>query len=217
MAAGTTRKQTSKKTPARSTKQQATRTRNQAARTKDAAVGTTKEAARTTKQAARTTKEAAQVAGRQAGQTGEEAQRTVSAMVRDGAYAVVGLGDSTVERLRHASQRAEQLRRGVPKAVQAIGPRARSLAEVAPSEIASAFGGLVSTAGEEFDSYAQRGRSLVGAVRRGRPTGRAIEQVRTARSQVKAARTSVSKAVDETVDAASAAADKVGAEGRGNS
>lgn len=141
-------------------------------------------------------------------------QRGTTALVRDGAYAVVGLGDQAVEVLRGATRQADEVRARLPEAVRAIGPRARSLAEVAPGAVASGVTGLVTAAGAGFDSYAKRGRSLLESVSRGRPTRRAAEQARAARSQVRAARTSVGKAVEQSVDAAGAAADKVGQEGR---
>jgi hypothetical protein len=175
------------------------------------AASNTRKPAKKATRAARSTGRAAEVAGRETGRTAEEAQRTAATVVRDGAYALVGVGDQAVEMLRHASQRAEKFRSDLPRTVEAIRPRARVLAEEGPGELRSAVAGLVSSAEEGFDAYARRGRDLLTSVRSGRPTRRAAEQVRTARSQVKAARTSVGKAVDETVDAAQAAADKVGA------
>lgn len=62
---------------------------------------------------------------------------------------------------------------------------------------------------EMYSDLVARGRDLSGRIAKARPTKKAVEQTRTARSQAKAAATSVRKAVRANATAARSAAGKV--------
>ncbi|MDQ4145618.1 MAG: hypothetical protein M3198_18115 [Actinomycetota bacterium] len=59
-----------------------------------------------------------------------------------------------------------------------------------------------------YNDFVGRGRKLSSSIRTGRPSKRAVEQTKIARSQVKAAATSVRKAVGANVKATRSAANK---------
>lgn len=138
----------------------------------------------TTKTQAKKTTSAAQRTSTQAAKTTEHAQRTAQAVVADGVYAAVGVGDSAVAALRWLPKRVDALRTD----------------------------GLRTGAVEEFDQLARRGRGVVTSVTRGQATQRALAQTKAARSQLKAAATSVRKTFGASAEAVDTAADKVGQE-----
>lgn len=137
----------------------------------------------------------AQRTGAQAQRTAEQAERTVRSLVRDSAYATVGVGDTAVGFVRSLNSRAV----GAPKQVAELRREAPELVRKARTQAA-----------HEFDELASRGRTLVRSVRRERSTNETAGQVRTAKSQVKAAVTSVGKAADSTVETAADVTERVG-------
>lgn len=141
-------------------------------------------------------------------------ERTVKNIVVDTAYATVGITDTAVEVLKSLPAKAAELREEAPV-------RVRTLTTDAPKQLTERFQavttqgkatvtGLRGTVETQIDSYASRGREVIGKVQNSAATKRALEQSRVARAQVKAAATSVRKAVGATADAAEVAAEKAG-------
>lgn len=145
-------------------------------------------------------------------QTGTAAQPGVRTLVRDGAYALLGVGDVAVGALRAAPARAQKLRTEAPKAAQAVPGRARELVTTAPTQARDRLEAAGRSAGRQLDGFTRRGRSVVESIGAATPTRRAFTQVDNARTQVKAATTSLRRAVGRSVTAVAGAADQVGGE-----
>lgn len=141
-------------------------------------------------------------------------ERTVKTVVVDSAYATVGLTDTAVAVLKSLPAKAAELREEAPVTLKSLRDQApRQLTDRlhAVSEQGKAtVEGLRTATEQQLDSYATRGRTVVGKVRGSAATKKALEQSRIARSQVKAAATSVRKAVSASADAVESAADKAG-------
>lgn len=133
--------------------------------------------------------------------TAKQTERNARALLTDGAYAAVGLGDSTVELLRTLPVQVDKLRTEAPKTFESF---------LSPAELKTRLEVARKDAEKEFEAFATRGRTVVESISNSAATRRALEQTRTARAQVRAAVTSVRRAVGQSVDAAEAATDKVG-------
>ena len=175
-----------------------------ARKTQGNAKATAKTAAQKTQTKTKTVKTAAKPAQ----------ERTVKNIVVDTAYATVGITDTAVEVLKSLPAKAAELREEAPV-------RVRTLTTDAPKQLTERFQavttqgkatvtGLRGTVETQIDTYASRGREVIGKVQNSAATKRALEQSRVARAQVKAAATSVRKAVGATADAAEVAAEKAG-------
>ena len=187
-------------------------TKPQAKKAAPAARKTTpaKKATRSAKQTVRS----AESTARQARKTTAQAERTVRGLVSDSAYAVLGVGDSAVGVLRHVPEGMERFRKDAPETVEGgvrkVEQRVRTLWTDTPEEVQTRLEAVRRNAGEEFASYAKRGRAVASSVRQSKPTTLALKQAKTARSQVKGALTSLRKAVGASVEAVDDAADRVG-------
>lgn len=145
-------------------------------------------------------------------------QRNVKTVVLDSAYATVGLTETAVALLKAFPEKAP----GTVKALREEAPvRVKNLSSQAPQQVAERFQSLTgqsrarvldlrTEAEKQLDTYAGRGREVVGKVLGSATTKRALDQTRVARSQVKAAATSVRKAVGASADAAEHAAERIG-------
>ena len=145
-------------------------------------------------------------------------ERTLRTVVTDGAYAALGVSDSAVAALKGVPRNLERIRKEAPKTLETgvkdVERWMRGLWTDTPDEVRDRLEAARKEAGEDFDGYAERGRTMARSVRRSAATRRALEQSRTARSQVKAAATSVRKAFGQGVEAVESAAEKVGEERR---
>lgn len=137
----------------------------------------------------------------------EEGPRSVRTIVRNSAYATLGVGDLAVGYVRTLNQRAAELRAEAPNTLRS-GLDRRELA----ARIDRRVDQVRSDATKEFDRLSERGRSLLEGIQRSSATKRAFQQVGTARSQVKSAATSVTKATRFVGQAAEESVTKVGAD-----
>lgn len=158
-----------------------------------------------TKTQARHTKTAAKSTARTAKSTSKQAERTARALVSDGAYAAVGLGDTAVEILRTLPEQLTKLRTEGPKVVEGVELRLAT-----PAELRSLVETARAEAATEFDALASRGRTVVTSISNAAATKRAFDQTRIAQTQLKGAITSVRRAVEQAADAVETAAGKVG-------
>ena len=154
---------------------------------------------------ARATAEQATAAARVAA---EETQRNVRTLVRDSAFATLGVGDLAIGVVRNLGEKAAELRTEAPSAIR-TGADPRQIS----TRLERTLTQVRTDAGTEFQRLSQRGRSLVEQVQRSSSTRRAAEQVGNARSQVKAATTSVSRAARLLGGAAGETVSRVGDEG----
>ena len=147
-----------------------------------------------------------------------QAEHSLTAVLRDGAYATVGAGDTLLRSARTFAERLGVVRTEVPEQfrhlAEELPDKARHLAEELPDkarEFAKArsedvdLAALRSSVESEFDALVSRGRAVVEGIQHGRATERAGEQTKVAKSQVKAAATSVRTAAEATAEQARSA------------
>ena len=156
-----------------------------------------------------TTSEQAQATAADAAATArtaaERTQHGLGRLVRDSAYATIGVGDLAVSVVRNFGEKAAQVRTDAPKALRTgVDPRQ------VRAQLSSRLEEVRSGATEEFLRLSERGRSLVEHAQHNQATRRATEQVDNARSQVKAATTSVGRAARFVGEAAGDTATSVG-------
>jgi len=106
---------------------------------------------------------------------------TKKALLDYSVYAPLGAGQLLVEKTRELAIKAADTAKGQRKGIA-----------------------------KSYSNLAQRGEKLVSSVRKSAYTRRAVDQMKTARTQVKGATTSVRKAAGGTAQASKAAARKVG-------
>ena len=176
--------------------------------------------------AAEQVKKAAEDATSAARTAVSETERTLTTVLRDGAYATVGAGDTLVRSARTFAERLTGVREEAPEQVKHFAEefpdkvkhfaeefpeKAKHLAEAAPDrarEFAKSYpadvdlSGLRASVGTEFDQLVARGRAVVEGVQHSRRTEEATKQAKTASSQVKAAATSLRTAAESTADQA---------------
>ncbi len=118
-------------------------------------------------------------------------------------YAVAGCGDLAVEKLR-----------GVPGQLQQVQGWFQDIAATDRTELqqrAWGYAGSLSTmVTGTYDDLAQRGRGVVGRVRRQESSQELEARAKTASRQTKAATTSARKTAESAQRAASEGADKLG-------
>lgn len=129
------------------------------------------------------------------------AGRTGVTLLRDGGYATIGATDAAMAYVRDVGTRARE-----------AGGALRSLRLPTPTHVTETLRGLGAEVEEQFESFAGRGREVVGSLQGSRATRTAAERTRTARTQVKAAATSVQRAGEATAEAVDEATDRVGAD-----
>ena len=161
-----------------------------------------------TKQTATQARATAEQATEAARVAADETQRNVRALVRDSAYATLGVGGLAVGVVRNLGEKAAELRAEAPGAIRTgVDPRQVT------TRLERTLSQVRTGAGTEFERLSRRGRSLVEQIQRSSTTRRAAEQVGNARSQVKAATTSVSRATRLVGDAAGETVTRVGDDG----
>ena len=111
-------------------------------------------------------------------------------------YAVVGATDLIVERVRHASARAQKVNAELE--VQRLQERAQQLPTLAVTKALEAAG----QAEQTYDDLAVRGKKLVDRIKKQKATQDLIDQGKVTLSRGKAAVTTVRKVVDDTLPAA---------------
>ena len=158
-----------------------------------------------TKNTARNARATADSAATAARTASEEAQRNVRTIMRDSAYATLGVGDLAVSVVRNLNQKAAELRAEAPRNLK-TGVDPRELA----TRLERRAEQIRTGATKEFDRLSDRGRGLLEGVQRSSSTKKAVDQVGVARSQVKAATTSIAKATRFVGRAAEESVEKVG-------
>jgi heparin binding hemagglutinin HbhA len=130
-------------------------------------------------------------------------------------YAVAGVGDLAVEKLRELSARLSTLSsvRVEPKDVQeqvgAIQKDAKARLELVqeavrelPEQAQSVVGLLVATANDVYEDLAERGENVVGRIRRQKATGDLKDHAQSTVRRAKATRTTATKGATSTKRAA---------------
>jgi hypothetical protein len=135
--------------------------------------------------------------------TSAHAGRTVLSFAAETAYAGVGVVDTALATARAVPARINDVRRQSNEVVRSLASRNGSSHQLQA---------VAKQVEKGFDTLAQRGRGIVGAVRGDTSTKEALGQAKTARSQVKAATTSVRRAVTAGAGAVEDVSEKVGAQ-----
>jgi hypothetical protein len=121
-------------------------------------------------------------------------------------YVLAGAGDVAVEKLRELPGALQRL----PKDLQRLPKELQSEAQQRAAGIRGQVGQIGDRTNDRYAELAQRGRHLVGQIRRQPSTRRAVQQARSAVAKTRAARTSSGRAVQEATEAAGDATAKIG-------
>ncbi len=151
-----------------------------------------------------------------------QTEQNLTTVLRDGAYATVGAGDTLLKSARTFAERlgvvgtdapeqfrhlAEELPEKARHLAEELPERARHLAEEAPGVARELvknrtqdvdWAALRSSVETEFDQLVARGRAVVEGIQHSQATEKAGEQTKVATSQAKAAATSVRTAAGAT-------------------
>jgi hypothetical protein len=117
-------------------------------------------------------------------------------------YAVAGVGDLAVEKLRVIPTQLSKLPTDVSKRTSELQGQAKAFPGQAASQVRGLPGSLTGRASELYDDFASRGEKLVGAINRQPSTARARHAASNAVSRIKGARTATENAVKATAEAA---------------
>ncbi|MGM0819673.1 MAG: Rho termination factor N-terminal domain-containing protein [Actinomycetota bacterium] len=143
-----------------------------------------------------------------------EATERLQRVLRDGAYATVGAGDTLFRSARtfagrlatlreEAPDRAKRLAEDYRTRAEEVSTKTREYAESRRPEVD--LTGLRSNVESEFDQLAARGREVVTTLQGSKATRRAAEQTKAATGQVKAAAEGVVSAAGSTAEEARSA------------
>jgi heparin binding hemagglutinin HbhA len=114
-------------------------------------------------------------------------------------YAVVGVTDLAVERVRAAARNANQAQLEAQKALTGFDPR--STAQEVPTRAVAAALTVASRAESQYEELAKRGKNLYERVRTQRSTQDLLNQAGNTLSRTKGAVTTARKAADDTASA----------------
>ncbi|QBI20254.1 hypothetical protein ER308_12220 [Egibacter rhizosphaerae] len=130
---------------------------------------------------------------RAADAAGSDTERTVTTVLRDGAYATVGAGDAVVRQLREVGERLRAARTEAPEAVKQTAD---------PEQVEQRVQELREQAQREYEQLVARGRTVVDRLSHSPVTERAREQSKQAQAQAKGVVTSARKTVDTATESA---------------